>query len=333
MNEDVARKLAELNTRFYAQQAASFSKTRQSAWTGWQRVAQLLARQAGLDGAAVASGDGPEAAAAAGGAVPEAAVAAGGAVPQVRVLDLACGNMRFERFLLERCPQVDWRFFALDNCVPLALGKGAGGKPGAGASSPGDGGRVYALGEGAGGACGDPDAGPQGPELARSAAFAELDAVGSLLDGTLGCDLAAAAGQQAEGLPDAAVCFGFFHHVAGFERRVELLRALLGAVRPGGLVAVSLWRFMAHPKLAEKAQVTTQDALQDLPWLNAADLEPHDYVLGWQDAPGAYRYCHHFDAAEVERLLAAVPFARLEARFLADGRTNDLNHYLILRRM
>ena len=73
--------------------------------------------------------------------------------------------------------------------------------------------------------------------------------------------------------------------------------------------------------------------MEDLPWLQADCLEAGDFVLGWQDRPGAYRYCHHFSAAEIDRLVDAVPEARLVARFGADGRTGTLNEYLVLRRV
>ena len=156
-----------------------------------------------------------------------------------------------------------------------------------------------------------------------------LDAVEALIDGTLSQQLTALGPKPF----DAAVSFGFAHHVPGFSRRVDLLRSLVAAVRPGGLVAVSLWRFMDDPKLAEKARASTKGALEDLPWLQADCLEAGDFVLGWQDRPGAYRYCHHFSAAEIDRLVDAVPEARLVARFGADGRTGTLNEYLVLRRV
>ena len=35
------------------------------------------------------------------------------------VLDIACGNLRFEAFLANAYPHIDWSFFAVDNCEPL----------------------------------------------------------------------------------------------------------------------------------------------------------------------------------------------------------------------
>ena len=68
MDTKTARFLIELNNRFYRDHAASFSATRQAPWPGWERVLDEAAPQ-------LAVCDAP------------------------RVLDLACGNLRFERFL------------------------------------------------------------------------------------------------------------------------------------------------------------------------------------------------------------------------------------------
>ncbi|WP_281624914.1 hypothetical protein [Senegalimassilia anaerobia] len=47
---------------------------------------------------------------------------------------------------------------------------------------------------------------------------------------------------------------------------------------------------------------------------------------------GLYRYCHHFDEPEIERLLAMVAdSADLVSRFEADGKTGNLNEYVVLR--
>lgn len=278
MEEQMARRLAALNSRFYAMQAASFSSTRQSPWQGWHQVAKTLSKPALSPGA--------------GGAVAGSDLGAATVEDpdsSVRLLDLACGNMRFQRFLVQEHPQVTWDYVGADNCPDLMASAAPSGGP---------------------------------------AELVALDAVEALIDGTLSQQLTALGPKPF----DAAVSFGFAHHVPGFSRRVDLLRSLVAAVRPGGLVAVSLWRFMDDPKLAEKARASTKGALEDLPWLQADCLEEGDYVLGWQDHPGVYRYCHHFSAAEIDRLVEAVFEARLVARFGADGRTGTLNEYLVLRR-
>lgn len=131
---------------------------------------------------------------------------------------------------------------------------------------------------------------------------------------------------------DLAVSFGFFHHVPGVDLRLRVLEGLVDAVRPGGMVAVSLWQFMKSDALAAKAAATHPRALESL-GIDPASLDENDWLLGWKDAEDTWRYCHHFADEEIDRLIAAVANrARLLARFEADGRTGDMNTYLIFQR-
>ncbi len=82
--------LVALNNRFYTRQAASFSRSRQTAWAGWARIAEILRQQPWM-------GEGRD----------------------VTLFDLACGNCRFERFVAGEFPQTSWDFFALDACEEL----------------------------------------------------------------------------------------------------------------------------------------------------------------------------------------------------------------------
>lgn len=253
MDSAFAAKLCELNNRFYAQNAASFSATRTSPWDGWKRAVGLL------------SADG----------------FAGG-----RVLDVACGNMRFEAFLAKALPEVSFDFLGVDSCPALLDGR-------------------------------------------VDARFKELDVVQALLEGR---DLAAEIG---EGGFDMSVSFGFMHHLPTFEMRVALLRALLASTRQGGYVVVSFWEFMRNEALARKARVTHAAALKDLALSPAeiAQLDENDFFLGWKDTQKSYRYCHNFTDAEIGALVAAVtPDARPIDRYSSDGRSNNLNAYVILQK-
>ncbi|WP_294418855.1 class I SAM-dependent methyltransferase [uncultured Senegalimassilia sp.] len=255
--EGLALRLCALTSEFYRANAESFSQTRQAPWQGWVRLLEVMG---------LADGKGP-----------------------LRVLDLACGNLRFERYLADALPDRMLLGYAVDNCDPLVE---------AGERSEFD-----AL-----------------PRMV----FQNLDAIERLSGGSL---------REALEVPDAscdlAVSFGFMHHVPLERWRGELLRALIAKVRPGGFVAVSFWRFLNSEKLARKAQETTGRALVEL---GLPELPQNDYLLGWQDTQGLYRYCHHFDEPEIERLLAAVAdSAELLSRFEADGKTGNLNEYVVLR--
>lgn len=71
MNLATARELSRLTGEFYARTSASFAQTRTAPWPGWQRVVDEMGMPGNSDGFTV----------------------------PFRVLDLACGNLRFERFL------------------------------------------------------------------------------------------------------------------------------------------------------------------------------------------------------------------------------------------
>lgn len=256
--EVLALRLCALTGEFYRANAESFSQTRQSPWQGWVRLLEVMdARAAERE--------------------------------LLRVLDVACGNLRFERYLADALPGRMLSGWAVDNCKPLVE---------AGERS---------------------EFGP----LSRIA-FQNLDVIERLSGGRLRESLKAPDASR-----DLAVSFGFMHHVPLECWRAELLRTLIAKVRPGGFVAVSFWRFLNSDKLAGKAKETTSRARAEL---GIPELPPNDYLLGWQDTRGLYRYCHHFDEPEIERLLAMMAdSADLVSRFEADGRTGNLNEYVVLR--
>lgn len=274
VNESFARELCVLNNCFYAQQAASFSSTRHAPWAGWRRCLDEIA-----------------------------ADAAGGSVPDVLapgVLDIGCGNLRFEKFLAARYPDASFKVRALDSCAALAQA-------------------VEAT---------EPSAEPAGAGSV-SVQFEECD----VMDQVASADAAELTRRLCgEAAPfGLSVAFGFFHHVPLPAWRKRLVQAMVRATRPGGYVCLSLWRFMDDEGLAAKARASHARALGAFGW-SADAFDPGDYLLGWRDEQAAFRYCHSFTDEETEALAASVEGeARLVARFRADGRTGALNDYLVLR--
>lgn len=274
MDLTTAHKLIELNNRFYAEHAASFSATRSSPWEGWGRAAELLTQ---LNWGGEHKGDGRH----------------------PFVLDLACGNLRFERFLLDAFPDHDLRFNAIDACPELA--KDASQIPGT--------------------------------------TFFKMDVLASLLDdwtclGTLGHatpnrHLATA------GVPacDLTACFGFMHHVPSFAMRACMLDMLVDRTALGGNVIISFWQFMHDERLARKALAADSVARESTSNV-MFPLDENDHFLGWQSDPSPLRYCHHFDESEIDALVASVGTRVREiARYSADGGSGTLNRYLILERI
>ena len=265
MDVDFARELIALNNRFYAQNAVSFSATRSGAWEGWEQVLSV-AEKAGLLATA----------------------------NPLRVLDAACGNMRFLRFLRERLPSTQLAYLGIDACDDLA-----GGANTADAASG-----------------------------TASASYWHVNILDELLAGT----------DPFDGVPaaDLTACFGFMHHVPGTALRQKLIAALAEHTAPGGIIAISFWRFMGDARLAAKALTAEQKASAALPFpgYRKGLLEPGDHLLGWQDSVGSFRYCHHADEDEIDELVAHVaPRARELARFSADGKTHTLNRYVVLQRL
>lgn len=89
MDKETAVYLNTLNTRFYASVHESFSATRSSSWPGWSH-SELHIRSLST-----------------------------GSTSPLQVLDLACGNMRFEKFL-NLVPSFAYEAHCVDNCRVLA---------------------------------------------------------------------------------------------------------------------------------------------------------------------------------------------------------------------
>lgn len=272
MDNDDARALIALNNRFYRDHAASFSATRSAPWQGWARVAELAVS------ASAAKANEP-----------------------LRVLDLACGNMRLARHLARALPHTCIDYYGVDRCAELAE-----------ADLPS--------------ACPSDDVG-RAPAQVR-AHFHEADILEALLAHVAVGDNPG----PLAGIPacDLSCCFGFMHHVPSKDLRLAVIRALIASTAPGGTVVLSFWRFMDDERLAAKARAVTEQARasETVPALDA-----NDYLLGWQDDASALRYCHHFTEDEISELAHAVADCAQETeRFSADGKSGALSRYLVLTR-
>lgn len=351
MDVATARALCALNNEFYAREASSFSATREAPWPGWRRVLRCIVAAQGDEGISRGGtfasgcqafdwrgeGGGDSRPSRIGfeactdGAVPgSTASKVRGRASTLSVLDVACGNMRFERFLDAEYPG-EFLSLAVDSCDRLAL----------------DALSAYVF------------------ERAE-VSYTHIDAIERLLDGGVQ-GLAFSLGTKSA---DAAVGFGFMHHIPGGENRVNFIRALLETVRPGGIVAVSLWRFMDDERLAKKAREATdraqsyvtdavvghtplddgtdcvlpderagrasldeESARSPLFAIDFTQFEAGDYLLGWQNDTAAFRYCHSFSDEEIETLILSVgDRAHLIDRFTADGKAGNLNEYLVFCR-
>lgn len=221
----------------------------------------------------------------------------------LHVLDAACGNLRFEEYLASYCESSSMNLHvsvhALDACDDLL-----------------------------------PDVceGTTSAHCDMEVTYTHCDIIQKLADNTFK-DVLASEGPNKE-FADLAVAFGFMHHIPLPKWRLQLLSDMVSATAPGGFVFISFWRFMDDEGMAAKALKTHEEALAYYAQgLNSAQqFNEGDYLLGWRNTPGAYRYCHSFSDEEIDFLAASVADrAECSARFRADGRTGSLNEYLVLR--
>lgn len=336
MDKTTAHILCDINTEFYRKNAVSFSATRGAPWQGWQECARYFERYFAKrfeNCFTVYPGEQRRA----------DAEKQTNVIPQEKpnetpsrqtnepltaprrasVFDLACGNLRFEAFLAKRFSHIDFSFFAVDNCDELLPEKSFGmSRSNNFTNSPSS-------------------------STVNSLYFQNLDIISCLLDESEHF----ASYFDAEPC-DFSVSFGFMHHVPTQSLRGKTLQALIDQTQSGGLIAVSFWQFMNNEGLAKKAQRTHQEALEffhafstdeneaysgtdskNQLRFDASQLEEGDFFLGWKDIPGQYRYCHNFTEQEIDELVSLVSNeVKVVSRFLADGRTNNLNSYLILQK-
>lgn len=294
MDTKFAQMLCQLNNDFYCDQAVSFSDTRHAKWPGWERCLKAVS-SVFLDQS------------------------------NSVVLDVACGNLRFEKFLASQLSERQIQVWALDSCdelLPQTCAETLVEKVNADTLSKKERAHITEKTDAV-------DA-PAAPDVAGA----------HLQINYLHCDVMEAIGSSKAftyGIPqaDISVSFGFMHHVPLPEWRVQLLNSLIEATKPGGFVCVSFWEFLADEGLAAKACKTHERALAELGpvWgFSSADFNDGDFLLGWRNTPGAYRYCHSFSTSEVDALIATISHrAECVARFRADGRTETLNEYIVLQ--
>jgi SAM-dependent methyltransferase len=125
----------------------------------------------------------------------------------------------------------------------------------------------------------------------------------------------------------AILLLGVLHHVPGSATRRRLLAECAGRLAPGGVLALTLWRFDQLERLRRRVVPWTELASRGGPVLDPAELEPGDHLLSFGDGD-ALRYCHAF--GDEQEVLDELPLERVDT-WLADGETGDLNRWVVLR--
>ena len=124
-----------------------------------------------------------------------------------------------------------------------------------------------------------------------------------------------------DGEYDLVTLFGVIHHVPGFADRRTFMKALAERVANDGYLAFAAWRFYEQERFRSRI----------VAWDHPIEVEQHDYLLDWRRGERALRYCHYVDDEEHESLCRVTGLS-VVADYRADGSTNDLNRYTILRK-
>jgi len=121
---------------------------------------------------------------------------------------------------------------------------------------------------------------------------------------------------------DLIVSFGVFHHIPSYKLRSQMVQALSDALSPAGILTISFWQFTKSKSLMKR--VVDWDAIEIPP----SDVERGDYLLDWQRGNNALRYCHVVNEKEMNSFVDEANIDLIDS-FTADGRSGDLNLYLV----
>lgn len=119
-----------------------------------------------------------------------------------------------------------------------------------------------------------------------------------------------------------AFAFAVLHHIPSEALRIRLLRQVHGLLAPAGRFTLSVWNFLASPRLRQRIR----------PWREAGlaeeEVDPGDYLLDWRHGGHALRYVHHFNEPELAGLAEASGF-RVVDGYLSDGERGRLGRYQV----
>jgi len=121
---------------------------------------------------------------------------------------------------------------------------------------------------------------------------------------------------------DWTFAFAVLHHLPSSDLRASTAAAIGSLLRPGGHVAVSVWDFLASPRLRNRI----------VPWetvdLGEDEVDEGDYLVDWREGGAGVRYVHHFTQLELSKLAEDGGF-RVIDDYRSDGENSQLGLYQI----
>lgn len=127
---------------------------------------------------------------------------------------------------------------------------------------------------------------------------------------------------------DLIVAFGLMHHIPGHKNRLKLIKTMFNQLGEDGLLVVSFWRPDRTDSFLDKQERLSNETIEEIK-INKDDLEDGDAFLGWSDS-GAKRYVHIASDSEIEKIQSELGVEAV-ARYKADGKSGDLNEYVVWR--
>ncbi len=129
---------------------------------------------------------------------------------------------------------------------------------------------------------------------------------------------------------DLIALFGVLHHIPCHATRRALLRKLAGRLTEGGILVVTAWQFGAFDRFRPRILPWVQYNEQATRQIDERELDAGDSLLRFGEA-SLPRYCHFCSPDELRDLLTIDNTEYID-EFAADGKTDDLNRYAVLRR-
>jgi SAM-dependent methyltransferase len=121
---------------------------------------------------------------------------------------------------------------------------------------------------------------------------------------------------------DWVFAFAVLHHLPSPGLRQSTAVAIRALLKAEGRVAVSVWDFLASPRLRDRI----------VPWdtvgISEEDVGEGDYLVDWREGGSGVRYVHHFAQDELHKLAIQAGF-RVSQEFRSDGENGRLGLYQI----
>jgi len=121
---------------------------------------------------------------------------------------------------------------------------------------------------------------------------------------------------------DAVLSYAVIHHLPSEQLRLQFLQQIQRVLGPDGRFYFSAWQFLSSDRLRKRVQPWTKVGLSE------DQVDPGDYLLDWRSGGVGYRYVHHFNPAELNRLAEICGFQVVKS-FFSDGKGDQLGYYQV----